>query len=78
MIRFSLIVERWKIMPKYARPRLTLVVDADVAELVKQLADLDQRPPATFASMVFSELIRDMAAKRGLLGKQKVTSDRKT
>ena len=66
-------------MPKYARPRLTLVVDEDVAELAKQLADMEKRPLATFAALVFGEAIKQMAREKGLLGKSHpVASDHKT
>ena len=54
-------------MPKYARPRLTLVVDEDVAELAKQLADMEKRPLATFAALVFGETIKQMAREKGFL-----------
>ena len=58
---------------KYARPRLTLVLDNDVVELTKQLAELEQRPVATFAAMVFSDLIRKLAVEKGLLAKKMMT-----
>lgn len=65
-------------MPKYARPRITLVIEEDVAELVKQLAQKHSLPTATFAASIFNKLVRDLANEEGLLGKQKITSDRKT
>jgi hypothetical protein len=63
---------------KFARPRLTLVLDEDVVELTKQLAELEQRPVATFAALVYSELIRDMAVKKGLLPGKQLASNHKT
>jgi hypothetical protein len=58
---------------KYARPRLTLVLDNDVVELTKQIAELEQRPVATFAAMVYSELIRQMAIDKGLIEKKSLS-----
>lgn len=64
---------------KFARPRLTLVLDEDVVELTKELAEEEQRPVATFAAMVFSELIRKLGEEKGLPGKTQSTErDRKT
>jgi hypothetical protein len=58
---------------KFARPRLTLVLDNDVVELTKQLAELEQRPVATFAAMVYSELIHQMAIDKGLIEKKSLS-----
>ncbi|MBW4600328.1 MAG: hypothetical protein KME29_12160 [Calothrix sp. FI2-JRJ7] len=55
---------------KFARPRLTLVLDEDVVELTKELAELEQRPVATFAAMIFSDLIRNIAIEKGLQQKK--------
>jgi hypothetical protein len=55
---------------KYARPRLTLVLDNDVVELTKQIAELEQRPVATFAAMIYSDLIRKLAVEKGVLPKK--------
>lgn len=65
-------------MSKYARPRLTLVVDDDVAELVKQLAEKQSIPTATFAAAIFSKLVRDMAKAEGLPGEKTLMRSYKT
>ncbi|NJM73028.1 MAG: hypothetical protein HC862_24390 [Scytonema sp. RU_4_4] len=66
-------------MPKYARTRMTIVIDNDVAELLKQLAEDDSIPPATYAAAIINQTIRARAEEKGLLGKPTATkSDRKT
>jgi hypothetical protein len=63
---------------KFARPRLTMVLDEDVVELTKKLAELEQRPIATFAALVYSELIRELAVKKGLISKKSLVKSYKT
>ncbi|BAZ13356.1 hypothetical protein NIES4071_51950 [Calothrix sp. NIES-4071] len=63
---------------KFARPRLTMVLDEDVVELTKKLAELEQRPIATFAALVYSELIRELAVKEGLISKKSLVKSYKT
>lgn len=63
---------------KFARPRLTMVLDEDVVELTKKLAELEQRPIATFAALVYSELIRELAVKKGLISKKLLVKSYKT
>jgi hypothetical protein len=65
-------------MPKYARTRLTLVVDNDVAELLKQLAELDSIPPATYAAAIVNQVVRARAKEKGLLGEKILTGSHKT
>ncbi|MDJ0674026.1 MAG: hypothetical protein QNJ36_01270 [Calothrix sp. MO_167.B42] len=66
-------------MPKYARTRITIVIDNDVADLLKQLAAGDSIPPATYAAAIINQTIRARAQEKGLLGKPVTRGgDRKT
>jgi hypothetical protein len=65
-------------MSRYTRPRLTLVVDEDVVELAKKLAELEERPVATYAALLLNKVIRELAAQKGLTEKKLTKTDRKT
>ncbi|NJM19893.1 MAG: hypothetical protein HC907_14950 [Richelia sp. SM1_7_0] len=49
-------------MSNYARPRVSIVIDNDVMEAAKRFADEEQRPVATYLSLLVSDVIRNKLA----------------
>lgn len=45
-------------MSNYARPRVSIVIDSDVMEAAKKFAEAENRPVATYLSILVSDVIR--------------------
>ncbi|MGB3755696.1 MAG: hypothetical protein WBA07_04895 [Rivularia sp. (in: cyanobacteria)] len=60
-------------MSNYARPRVSIVIDSDVMEAAKKFADAENRPVATYLSILVSDVIRAKLADNAAPKKQRTT-----
>lgn len=64
-------------MSSYARPRISIVIDEDVLQAVKEFAEEEKRPVSTYLALLVTEVIRAKVAQKEEAKKPK-GRDRKT